>query len=83
MPNNGKRPDARHRQSPLSELGQSRAAVAAVLDSFRKLPGHEVWMDEISLVGSDVVDLERVKTLHQVTDTYLLALAVVQNVTLA
>jgi predicted nucleic acid-binding protein len=61
----------------------SPASVAAVLDSLRRLPGHEFWKDEISLIDSDVVDVARVTTPHQVTDTYLLALAVTKNGQLA
>jgi toxin-antitoxin system PIN domain toxin len=37
---------------------------------------HEFWPDEVSLLDSDVVDSTRIHGARQLTDTYLLALAV-------
>jgi toxin-antitoxin system PIN domain toxin len=37
---------------------------------------HEFWPDEVSLLDSDVVDSTRIHGPRQLTDTYLLALAV-------
>ena len=53
----------------------SPAAVAAIAVKLRGLPGHRFWPDDLSLVGSDLVDPTRILTSAQVTDTYLLALA--------
>ena len=53
----------------------SPAAVAVIVARLRELPGHRFWADDLSLVGSAQVDLTRILTSGQVTDTYLLALA--------
>jgi hypothetical protein len=47
------------------------------------LPGHVFWEDGLSLVGSDRVDVAQIATPGQVTDTYLLALAVARGGQLA
>lgn len=52
------------------------AIVAAIVAQLRGLPGHVFWPDDISLVGSPHVDAEQILTSGQVTDSYLLALAV-------
>jgi toxin-antitoxin system PIN domain toxin len=54
----------------------SPAAVAPILTGLRRLAGHEFWMDDLSLIASDRVDPASIMTHGQVTDTYLLALAV-------
>ena len=54
----------------------SPAAVAPIVASLKRLPGHLFWKDDLSLVASDLVDVDHVATPGQVTDTYLLALAV-------
>lgn len=54
----------------------SPAAVAAIVAQLRALPGHEFWPDDISLVGTGHVDPTQILTSGQVTDSYLLALAV-------
>lgn len=59
------------------------ATVAAIVGKLRKLPGHSFWPDDLSLVGSDRVDVSRISTPAQVTDTYLLALASTHGATLA
>lgn len=53
----------------------SPAVAAGIVATLRRLPGHRFWPDDLSLVGSDLVDVARVLTSAQVTDTYLLALA--------
>ena len=53
------------------------AAVAGIVSNLRDLPGHVFWPDDISLVGDARIDPAQVLTSGQVTDTYLLALAVV------
>jgi len=42
----------------------------------RTLPGNVFWSDDLSLLDSDLVDVDRILTPGQVTDSYLLALAV-------
>jgi predicted nucleic acid-binding protein len=47
------------------------------------MSGHVFWNDDISLVDSDIVDVDQVTTPGQVTDTYLLALAIAKGGQLA
>ena len=61
----------------------STATVAAIVKRLRALPGHAFWPDGISLVDAEHVDSEQVLTSGQVTDTYLLALAVAHGGKLA
>lgn len=61
----------------------SPAAVAPIVAALRALPGHEFWNDDISLLNADVVDASEIATPGQVTDCYLLALAVVRGGRLA
>ncbi|MEI9850571.1 MAG: hypothetical protein WDN24_06570 [Sphingomonas sp.] len=49
----------------------------------RELPGHRFWPDDISLVGAGHVDPAQMLTSGQVTDSYLLALAVAHEGRLA
>jgi toxin-antitoxin system PIN domain toxin len=53
----------------------SAKAVAESLAELRILPGHTFWPDSISLLDSSRIDLSRLLTAAQVTDSYLLALA--------
>lgn len=53
----------------------SPAAVATIVGRLRSLPGHSFWHDDISLVGSEHLDPQRILTSAQVTDSYLLGLA--------
>ena len=53
----------------------SPATAAAVLQGLCALPGHAFWPDDISLLGSRIVDPAAILTPGQVTDSYLLALA--------
>lgn len=54
----------------------SATAVVAALESLRSLPGHEFWPDDISLADATYFDRRHVLASSQVTDAYLLALAV-------
>ena len=61
----------------------STASVAAIVTQLRALPGHIFWPDDISLVDAGHVDADQVLTSAQVTDTYLLGLAVAHGGRLA
>jgi toxin-antitoxin system PIN domain toxin len=61
----------------------SPAAVAPLVARLRVLPGHTFWKDDFSLIDSDIVDVGQIATSAQVTDAYLLALAVANNGQLA
>jgi uncharacterized protein len=52
------------------------AAVAEALQGLCALPGHVFWPDDISLLDAGRIDRARLLEAGQVTDTYLLALAV-------
>jgi len=54
----------------------SPAAVAPIVTGLRGLAGHVFWAEDVSLVACDLVDAASIETSGQVTDTYLLALAV-------
>jgi hypothetical protein len=51
------------------------SAAAELVVGLRGLPGHVFWADAVSLVDPAVCDTARLTTSGQVTDTYLLALA--------
>jgi hypothetical protein len=51
------------------------AAVARLLAEFFSLPGHVFWPDDITILDRQKFDPSRLLTSHQVTDSYLLALA--------
>lgn len=53
----------------------SPAAVVGALRSLTRLPGHEFWPDDISLLQNKEVQTAYLSNAGQVTDTYLLALA--------
>lgn len=53
----------------------SPAQVSGILRSLRALRGHEFWSESFSVVAEAQVDVSKVLTSAQVTDTYLLALA--------
>jgi toxin-antitoxin system PIN domain toxin len=59
------------------------AAVVATLAALRALPGHVFWGDDISLLDERYVDPARLLGHAQVTDTYLLALALAHGARLA
>ena len=52
-----------------------RAVIDRLADACRQ-DVHEFWPDEVSLLDTDVVDSTRVHGPRQLTDLYLLALAV-------
>jgi uncharacterized protein len=53
----------------------SPAVVAELLMSFRKLPGHSFWPDDLSLLDSAQLNVTRLLDSSHITDSYLLALA--------
>lgn len=53
----------------------SPAAVAPILLALRALPGHRFWPDTISMLDPSHIDVARLSSHSQVTDSYLLALA--------
>jgi len=59
------------------------AAVCALMSALVALPGHAFWPDDLSLLDDSKVDATRLLTSAQVTDTYLLALAVAHKGRLA
>ncbi len=59
------------------------AAVAQLLVSFRALPGHAFWPDDVSLLERQHVNAARLLDSAHVTDSYLLALARAHNGQLA
>ena len=59
------------------------AAVAPILLGLRALPGHVFWPDSLSLMDADRVDSGRLLAHGQVTDSYLLALAMAHQGRLA
>ena len=61
----------------------SPAAVAGIVARLCALPGHEFWPDDISLVASEHGDAAQLLVSEQVTDSYLLALAVAHGGQLA
>lgn len=56
--------------------GISPVQVARSLKRMLEVPGHEFWAESLSLIDSPLVDLAAITSSAQVTDTYLLALAV-------
>ena len=61
----------------------SPAVVADVVSRVRSLAGHVFWPDDISLLESMRIDAAKLLTSRQVTDSYLLALAVAHDGRLA
>jgi toxin-antitoxin system PIN domain toxin len=61
----------------------SPAAVCDVLRRFRERPGHVFWPDTISLMDIARLDTDRLLSHAQVTDSYLLALAMAHGGKLA
>lgn len=51
------------------------AEVAVLLKDLLGQQGHEFWPDDVSLVSSELIDMTRIISHRQSTDTYLLALA--------
>lgn len=61
----------------------SPAAAVSLLTALRRLPGHNFWPDDVSLMDPERVDASRLLSHGQVTDSYLLALAVAHGGRLA
>ncbi|HWD27768.1 MAG TPA: hypothetical protein VG387_11415, partial [Rhizomicrobium sp.] len=61
----------------------SPAIVAAVLGRLQSLAGHVFWPDDISLLDERHIDAAQMLASGQVTDSYLLALAVAHGGQLA
>ena len=61
----------------------SPTAVAALLRKLSALPGHVFWPDMLSLLNASLVDISGLTSPRQVTDSYLLALAVSRSGQLA
>ena len=59
------------------------AAVARLLANLREHPGHRFWPDHISLLDGALVDADRLLSSGQVTDSYLLAVALAHGGRLA
>lgn len=59
------------------------AAVAELMTEFLALPGHEFWPDDITLLDRGRIRGDRLLESSQVTDSYLLALAVAHHGQLA
>jgi len=53
----------------------SPAAVAPLVAQLRASPGHIFWPDTLSLLDPESIDVDRLLSAGQVTDSYLLALA--------
>jgi uncharacterized protein len=51
------------------------SAVVASLAAMRAMPGHAFWPDEISIADDSHIDVTRLSSHAQITDSYLLALA--------
>ncbi|MBS0445277.1 MAG: PIN domain-containing protein [Proteobacteria bacterium] len=61
----------------------SPAALMPLMKTMCGLPGHVFWPDDVSLLDSERIDDSRLMASGQVTDSYLLALAVAHGGQLA
>jgi toxin-antitoxin system PIN domain toxin len=59
------------------------SAVAPLMAGLRALPGHVYWPDDISLLDTERFDMARLLSSGQVTDSYLLGLALAHGGQLA
>ena len=59
------------------------SAAAELVSGLCELPGHVFWPDAVSLLDPEVCDVGHLTTSGQVTDSYLLALAVANSGSLA
>jgi uncharacterized protein len=64
-------PTFQHSSTTLNALGKLRTAIAGT--------SHEFWKDDVSITDESVFDTRFILGHRQVTDTYLLALAVRNN----
>ena len=62
-----------------TSISATPAEVAFHLRRICSLPNHEFWRDEVSLLDESRFDLSRVMGPKQITDVYLLALAVARG----
>ena len=53
--------------------------MAPLIQGLRASPGHVFWPDDISLLDVDHIDASRLLTSGQITDSYLLALAIKES----
>jgi|SRR5271155_3894881 len=83
LPDHGERCHTHCWPPEIPQFGGSPAAVAPIIARLRALPGHVFWKDDFSLVDTDLVDVDQIATPGQVTDAYLLALAVANEGQLA
>jgi toxin-antitoxin system PIN domain toxin len=58
-------------------------AVAELLTRFVAMPGHTFWPDDISLLDREKIGADRLLNSSQVTDSYLVALAIAHGGQLA
>jgi toxin-antitoxin system PIN domain toxin len=70
--------DHRYPNSPGTPAG-----VAELLAEFFSIPGHRFWPDDISILDRQKLDFSRLLSSSQVTDSYLLALALAHGGQLA
>jgi toxin-antitoxin system PIN domain toxin len=61
----------------------SPAVIAQMLQEFFTLSGHFFWPDDVSLLDPRLIDTSRLLAATQITDSYLLALAVAHEGQLA
>jgi hypothetical protein len=59
------------------------AAVAELVERLRAVPGHAFWPDDLSLLDHRRIDRSRLLDSGQITDSYMLALAVAHGGELA
>jgi toxin-antitoxin system PIN domain toxin len=65
-----------HPRYPMPDVAGFPAKAAELLLRLRQMRGHVFWSDDLSLVAEPFIDLSAVAKSDDVTDTYLLALAV-------
>jgi hypothetical protein len=70
--------DSRYPNSPGTPM-----AVAELLAGLLDLPGHTFWADDISVFDARKIEMSRLLNSRQVTDSYLLALAITHGGQLA
>jgi uncharacterized protein len=57
-------------------VGATPAGIVALMSKMCSLPGHQFWSDSVSLLDDRVFRPEVIKGHNQITDVYLLALAI-------
>lgn len=72
-----------HPRYPMPEVAGYPARAADLLKRLQEMRGHVFWHDDFSLVAEPSVDLLTVTKSGDLTDTYLLALAVRHSGSLA